>query len=69
MTQQQGAAFARTACDARDDVAGQIETAGIAYFVCDIAFGTMTFAEAVRTTTLLAQEVLLAFAERHSTAR
>ncbi|HXW30682.1 MAG TPA: LLM class flavin-dependent oxidoreductase [Xanthobacteraceae bacterium] len=67
--QQQGAAFAGTASDARDYVAGQIETASINYFVCDIAFGTMTFAEAMRTTTLLAQEVLPAFAERNSAAR
>jgi alkanesulfonate monooxygenase SsuD/methylene tetrahydromethanopterin reductase-like flavin-dependent oxidoreductase (luciferase family) len=66
--QQQGAAFAGTASQARDYVAEQIETAGINYFVCDIAFGTMTFAEAMRTTTLLAQELLPAFTQRLSAA-
>lgn len=58
---QQGGAFAGTASGARDYVAEQIETAGINYFVCDIAFGTMSFAEAMRTTTLLIQEVLPTF--------
>jgi alkanesulfonate monooxygenase SsuD/methylene tetrahydromethanopterin reductase-like flavin-dependent oxidoreductase (luciferase family) len=66
--QQQGAAFAGTASEARDYVAEQIETAGINYFVCDIAFGTLTFAEAMRTTTLLVQELLPTFAERNSAA-
>ena len=49
--QQHGGAFAGTASDARDYIAAQIETAGINYFVCDIAFGTMTFEEVMRTTT------------------
>jgi alkanesulfonate monooxygenase SsuD/methylene tetrahydromethanopterin reductase-like flavin-dependent oxidoreductase (luciferase family) len=66
--QQQGAAFAGTASEARDYVAEQIQTAGINYFVCDIAFGTLTFAEAMRTTTLLVQELLPTFAERNSAA-
>jgi alkanesulfonate monooxygenase SsuD/methylene tetrahydromethanopterin reductase-like flavin-dependent oxidoreductase (luciferase family) len=65
--QQRGGAFAGTASEARDYVAAQIETAGINYFVCDIAFGTMTFAEAMRTTTLLVQELLPTFTEWNST--
>jgi hypothetical protein len=66
--QQHGGAFAGTASDARDYIAAQIETAGINYFVCDIAFGTMTFQEAMRTTTLLVREVLPAFSTCDSAA-
>jgi alkanesulfonate monooxygenase SsuD/methylene tetrahydromethanopterin reductase-like flavin-dependent oxidoreductase (luciferase family) len=66
--QEHGAAFAGTASDARDYVAEQIETAGINYFVCDIAFGTMTFAEAMRTTTLLTRELLPTFTDCNSAA-
>jgi alkanesulfonate monooxygenase SsuD/methylene tetrahydromethanopterin reductase-like flavin-dependent oxidoreductase (luciferase family) len=66
--QQQGGAFAGTASDARDYIAAQIEIAGINYFVCDIAFGAMTFEEALRTTTLLVRDVLPAFSACGSAA-
>jgi alkanesulfonate monooxygenase SsuD/methylene tetrahydromethanopterin reductase-like flavin-dependent oxidoreductase (luciferase family) len=59
--QEAGAAFAGTPDAARAYIAAQIEAAGINYFVCDIAFGAITFEEAMRTTTLLASEVLPAF--------
>jgi alkanesulfonate monooxygenase SsuD/methylene tetrahydromethanopterin reductase-like flavin-dependent oxidoreductase (luciferase family) len=66
--QQHGGAFAGTVSGARDYIAAQIETAGINYFVCDIAFGTMSFEEAMRTIILLAREVLPAFTECDSAA-
>jgi hypothetical protein len=57
-----GGAFAGTAAGARAYISKQMEAAGINYFVCDIAFGSMMFEEAMRTTELLAREVLPALA-------
>jgi len=57
-----GGAFAGTPAQARDYVAGQAETAGVNYFVADVAFGDLTFDDAMRTTELLAREVMPAFA-------
>ena len=45
-------------------IAEQIETAGVNYFVADVAFGDLTFDDALRTTELLAHEVMPAFANR-----
>jgi alkanesulfonate monooxygenase SsuD/methylene tetrahydromethanopterin reductase-like flavin-dependent oxidoreductase (luciferase family) len=60
---RQGGAFAGTPSGARAYIAAQIETAGINYFVCDVAFGTMSYDEAMRTTDLLVREVMPAFAD------
>jgi alkanesulfonate monooxygenase SsuD/methylene tetrahydromethanopterin reductase-like flavin-dependent oxidoreductase (luciferase family) len=58
-----GAAFAGTAAGFRDFVTHSVEAIGANYFGCDIAFGDMTFDEAMRTTMLIGQEVIPAFAE------
>jgi len=55
--------FAGTPAQARDYVAAQAEGAGINYFVCDMAFGDITLAEAKRSVELFAQEVMPAFAQ------
>ena len=58
-----GAAFAGTAAGFRDFVAHHVEAIGANYLSCDVAFGDMTFAEAMRTTELIRREVMPAFAE------
>ncbi len=63
MLQAHRAAFAGTAAGARDFIAEQVATAGVNYFVCDVAFGSIPFEAAMRTTELLAQDVLPAFAD------
>ena len=47
----------------RDFVAHSVESIGANYIACDVAFGDMTFDEAMRTTTLLGREVIPAFAD------
>jgi alkanesulfonate monooxygenase SsuD/methylene tetrahydromethanopterin reductase-like flavin-dependent oxidoreductase (luciferase family) len=59
-----GGAFAGTPAQARDYIAEQVETAGVSYFVADVAFGDLTFDDALRTAELLAQDVMPAFASR-----
>jgi alkanesulfonate monooxygenase SsuD/methylene tetrahydromethanopterin reductase-like flavin-dependent oxidoreductase (luciferase family) len=59
-----GAAFAGTAAGFRDFIAESVEPVGANYLTCDVAFGNMTFAEAVRTTELLGREVIPAFLEQ-----
>jgi len=54
--------FAGTPAGARDYIAAQAEGSGINYFVCDMAFGDITLAEAKRSVELFAQEVMPAFA-------
>jgi len=61
--QHHGIGFAGTAAQARDYVAAQAEGSGINYFVCDMAFGDITLAEAKRSVELFAQEVMPAFAQ------
>jgi alkanesulfonate monooxygenase SsuD/methylene tetrahydromethanopterin reductase-like flavin-dependent oxidoreductase (luciferase family) len=56
-----GTAFAGTAAGARAFIAEQVATAGVTYFVCDVAFGDLTLAESLRTTELLGRHVLPAF--------
>jgi alkanesulfonate monooxygenase SsuD/methylene tetrahydromethanopterin reductase-like flavin-dependent oxidoreductase (luciferase family) len=58
-----GAAFAGTAAGFRDFVADHVEAIGANYMSCDVAFGDMTFDEAMQTTELIGQEVMPAFAE------
>ncbi len=57
-----GAAFAGTAADFRAFVAQNVESIGANYLTCDVAFGDMSFDEAMRTTKLLGEEVIPAFA-------
>ena len=61
--QRHGVGFAGTPAGARDYVANQAEGSGINYFVCDLAFGDITLAEAMRSVELFAREVIPAFAE------
>jgi alkanesulfonate monooxygenase SsuD/methylene tetrahydromethanopterin reductase-like flavin-dependent oxidoreductase (luciferase family) len=58
-----GGAFAGTAGGFREFVAGSVESIGANYLSCDVAFGDMTFDEAMRTTELIGREVMPAFAE------
>jgi alkanesulfonate monooxygenase SsuD/methylene tetrahydromethanopterin reductase-like flavin-dependent oxidoreductase (luciferase family) len=57
-----GAAFAGTAAAARSYIAEQMATSGTNYFICDITFGDITLAEAMRTVELLGREVMPHFA-------
>ena len=66
--QKAGGAFAGTADGARAYIEQQTEASGTNYFVCDIAFGDLTRAEAMRTTELLAREVIPAFPEKAAAA-
>jgi len=61
--QHHGVGFAGTPAQARDYVAAQAEGSGINYFVCDMAFGDITFDEAKRSVELFAKEVMPAFAQ------
>ena len=56
-----GEAFAGTPEGAKAFIEKQIKTSGANYFVCDVSFGDLTPAEAMRTVELLAREVLPAF--------
>ena len=58
-----GVGFAGTPAGAREYVAAQADGSGINYFVCDMAFGDITLAEAKRSIELFAEEVMPAFAE------
>jgi alkanesulfonate monooxygenase SsuD/methylene tetrahydromethanopterin reductase-like flavin-dependent oxidoreductase (luciferase family) len=60
---QAGAAFAGTAAGFRDFLAQNVESIGANYVTCDVAFGDMTFDEALRTTELIGNQVIPAFAE------
>jgi alkanesulfonate monooxygenase SsuD/methylene tetrahydromethanopterin reductase-like flavin-dependent oxidoreductase (luciferase family) len=66
--QDTGGAFAGTADGARAYIQKQIEDSGTNYFVCDIAFGDLTSAEAMRTVQLMSTEVIPAFTDRVSSA-
>jgi alkanesulfonate monooxygenase SsuD/methylene tetrahydromethanopterin reductase-like flavin-dependent oxidoreductase (luciferase family) len=61
--QNAGGAFAGTPDGARAYIEKQTEASDTNYFVCDIAFGDLTLAEAMRTTQLLTSEVIPAFSE------
>jgi alkanesulfonate monooxygenase SsuD/methylene tetrahydromethanopterin reductase-like flavin-dependent oxidoreductase (luciferase family) len=66
--QKVGGAFAGTAEGARAYIDNQVEASGTNYFVCDISFGDLTRAEAMRTTQLLAREVIPAFRDKAAAA-
>jgi alkanesulfonate monooxygenase SsuD/methylene tetrahydromethanopterin reductase-like flavin-dependent oxidoreductase (luciferase family) len=53
-----GGAFAGTPAAARAYIAEQVETSGANYFVCDITFGDITLAEAMRSVELMGREVM-----------
>jgi alkanesulfonate monooxygenase SsuD/methylene tetrahydromethanopterin reductase-like flavin-dependent oxidoreductase (luciferase family) len=57
-----GGAFAGTPAAARAYIAEQIETSGANYFICDITFGDITLAEAMRSVELIGREVMPHFA-------
>lgn len=57
-----GAAFAGTPAGFRSFVAQSVESIGASYLTCDVAFGDMSFEEAMRTTELIGTEVIPAFA-------
>jgi alkanesulfonate monooxygenase SsuD/methylene tetrahydromethanopterin reductase-like flavin-dependent oxidoreductase (luciferase family) len=59
-----GGAFAGTPAGARDYIAEQVETAGVNYFVADVAFGDLTVDDALHTAELLASKVMPGFAHR-----
>jgi alkanesulfonate monooxygenase SsuD/methylene tetrahydromethanopterin reductase-like flavin-dependent oxidoreductase (luciferase family) len=61
--QHHGVGFAGTPAAARDYVAAQAEGSGINYFVCDMAFGDITFEEARCSIELFASEVMPAFTQ------
>ncbi len=65
--QRAGLGFAGTAAGARDFIRQQIAGAGVNYIACGIAFGTLPAAASLRTTELLAREVMPAFqdGEKH----
>jgi alkanesulfonate monooxygenase SsuD/methylene tetrahydromethanopterin reductase-like flavin-dependent oxidoreductase (luciferase family) len=56
-----GAAFVGTAAGFRDFLAQSVEGIGANYMTCDIAFGDMTFDEAMRTTQLIGKDVIPAY--------
>ncbi|HEX4051873.1 MAG TPA: LLM class flavin-dependent oxidoreductase [Steroidobacteraceae bacterium] len=58
-----GAGFAGTAAGFRDFIIQDAASIGANYVTCDVAFGDMTFDEAMRTTELIGNEVIPAFAE------
>jgi alkanesulfonate monooxygenase SsuD/methylene tetrahydromethanopterin reductase-like flavin-dependent oxidoreductase (luciferase family) len=60
---QVGAAFVGTAAGFRDFVSQSVESIGANYFTCDVAFGDMTFDEAMQTTQLIGRDVIPAFAQ------
>jgi len=63
LLQRSGHGFAGTPAGARDYIAEQAEEGGVNYVVCDMAFGHITFDEAMRSIELFTQEVMPAFSE------
>ena len=62
--QAHGHAIAGTPAQVRDYVAEAVEASSATYFVCDFAFGSISHADALRSTELFAAEVMPAFANR-----
>ncbi|MBN1238353.1 MAG: hypothetical protein JXB36_07615 [Gammaproteobacteria bacterium] len=52
------AAFAGTSAGFRQFLADRVEAIGADYFACDIAFGDMTFDEAMQTTEIIGRKVI-----------
>jgi alkanesulfonate monooxygenase SsuD/methylene tetrahydromethanopterin reductase-like flavin-dependent oxidoreductase (luciferase family) len=57
-----GGAFAGTPAGFREFAVAQIAATGASYFVCDVAFGDLSYDEAAQTTELIGREVMPAFA-------
>jgi alkanesulfonate monooxygenase SsuD/methylene tetrahydromethanopterin reductase-like flavin-dependent oxidoreductase (luciferase family) len=57
-----GHAIAGTPAQVQDYIATQAEAAGASYFVCDFAFGTIGFDDAMRSVELFATKVMPTFA-------
>ena len=57
---EEGLAIAGTPDQVRDEIARQVETAGVNYMVCRFAFGDLTYDEARRSADLFATHVLQA---------
>jgi len=57
-----GHAIAGTPSQVQDYLATQAEAAGASYLVCDFAFGTIGFDDAMRSVELFATKVMPAFA-------
>ena len=57
-----GAAFVGTPAGFRDYITEHVAGIGADYLTCDVAFGDMTFDEAMRTTELIGRDVIPAFA-------
>jgi alkanesulfonate monooxygenase SsuD/methylene tetrahydromethanopterin reductase-like flavin-dependent oxidoreductase (luciferase family) len=55
---ESGSAYAGTAAGFRDFIAEQVRDIGANYIGCDVAFGDLTFDEALRTTELIGAEVI-----------
>lgn len=66
--QDAGGAFAGTPGQAREFIAGQVETAGLDAMNFHLAFGNITFDHVRRTAELFAAEVMPAFAEAETSA-
>jgi alkanesulfonate monooxygenase SsuD/methylene tetrahydromethanopterin reductase-like flavin-dependent oxidoreductase (luciferase family) len=58
---ESGSAYAGTAAGFRDFVAERVRDIGANYIDCDVAFGDLTFDEALRTTELIGAEVIPRF--------
>jgi alkanesulfonate monooxygenase SsuD/methylene tetrahydromethanopterin reductase-like flavin-dependent oxidoreductase (luciferase family) len=56
-----GASFVGTARGFQEFIKTQVSAIGVDYLACDVAFGDMTFDEAMRTTTIVGEEVIPAF--------
>jgi alkanesulfonate monooxygenase SsuD/methylene tetrahydromethanopterin reductase-like flavin-dependent oxidoreductase (luciferase family) len=59
---EHGVGFAGTPAAARQWIMEQSEVSGINYFVCDMAFGDISLAEAKQSAALFARDVMPAFA-------
>jgi alkanesulfonate monooxygenase SsuD/methylene tetrahydromethanopterin reductase-like flavin-dependent oxidoreductase (luciferase family) len=60
--EQAGAAYAGTPAGFIEYVKAQEAATGATYFVCDVAFGDLSYEESLRTVNLLGEKVLPAFA-------
>jgi alkanesulfonate monooxygenase SsuD/methylene tetrahydromethanopterin reductase-like flavin-dependent oxidoreductase (luciferase family) len=58
-----GAAFVGTAAGFRAFIAESVEAIGANYMTCDVAFGDMTFDEAMQTTRLIGRDVIPALGQ------
>jgi alkanesulfonate monooxygenase SsuD/methylene tetrahydromethanopterin reductase-like flavin-dependent oxidoreductase (luciferase family) len=57
-----GGAFVGTPASFRQFVSSQVIAIGANYLACDLAFGDITFSEALRTARLIGEEIIPAFA-------